>query len=635
MMNDLDLIFRTYVEGSGKSPSKGQTLKGKKKVCDYEEVLNLGSFGGLLRQGMIDVSFDSDDLSQSFWDMAEENNWSCLIMENPSNGHIHSFWKIPDTWRFKDGKDKKLSCGLVADVHSKDTYIPIKVDGVERQILFCPDDLQVLPEELWIVNTQITLLGQEKGDGRNEDLFKYILILQGQLGLDKEVIRRILTNTNRFVFTDPLPQQELDIILRDEAFEAPVFYDGRTFLHNVFGQYVKNTFHVKRINGQLHVYDGKIYRSGYRYIESRMVELIPTLKANHRVETLKFLEIITPDESPVADANLIAFNNGIFNLATGQMQEFDPDVVVTNLIPWDYDPTAYSELADVTLDKIACGDPEIRRLLEEAIGYCFFRHNELSKAFILTGSGSNGKSTYLDMVNTVLGTQNVSSLDIWELSERFSVVTMFNKLANIGDDISDEFLQGNAISQFKKVVSGNAVKAENKGQDAFFYKPYTKLLFSANEIPRMRNRGFDAIKRRLVIIPFNAKFSKEDPDFDSGITWKLKTREVAEYLIQLGLQGLKRVLDQQGFTDSTKVKEQVDQFEKDNNPILLFLEDVPEEEILNHETKSVYARYDTFCYDNGFSRMAMQTFTKEIKKYLQCDRKDVRLNGKKCIVFTR
>jgi putative DNA primase/helicase len=190
------------------------------------------------------------------------------------------------------------------------------------------------------------------------------------------------------------------------------------------------------------------------------------------------------------------------------MQEFDPDVVVTNLIPWDYDPTAYSELADVTLDRIACGDPEIRMLLEEAIGYCFFRHNELSKAFILTGSGSNGKSTYLDMVNTVLGTQNVSSLDIWELSERFSVVTMFNKLANIGDDISDEFLQGNAISQFKKVVSGNAVKAETKGQDAFFYKPYTKLLFSANEIPRMRNRGFDAIKRRLVIIPFNAKFSK-------------------------------------------------------------------------------------------------------------------------------
>jgi putative DNA primase/helicase len=239
------------------------------------------------------------------------------------------------------------------------------------------------------------------------------------------------------------------------------------------------------------------------------------------------------------------------------------------------------------------------------------------------------------MVSFVLGNQNISSLDLNELSERFSVTTMFGKLANIGDDISDEFLQGNSIAQFKKIVSGNSVKAENKGQDAFFFKPTVKLLFSANEIPRMRNRGFGAIKRRLVIIPFNAHFSKEDPDYDAGITWKLKTQEVAEYLIQLGLDGLKRVLEQQGFTESKKVKDQVDQFEKDNNPILLFLEEVPEEEIINQETKVVYARYDTFCHDNGFQRIALQTFTKEIKKHLNCDRKDVRLNGKKGIIFVR
>ena len=259
----------------------------------------------------------------------------------------------------------------------------------------------------------------------------------------------------------------------------------------------------------------------------------------------------------------------------------------------------------------------------------------MSKSFILTGEGSNGKSTYLDMVGFVLGNNNISSLDLNELSERFSVTTMFGKLANIGDDISDEFLQGNALSQFKKVVSGNPVKAENKGQDAYFFKPTVKLLFSANEIPRMRNRGFKAIKRRLVIIPFNARFSKDDPDFDAGITWKLKTQEVAEYLIKIGIEGLKRVLNQKGFTESEKVKAEVDQFEKDNNPILSFLEEVPEDEIIGEETKSVYARYDLFCHENGFQRIAMQTFTKEIKKHLNCDRKDVRLNGKKVIIFVK
>ena len=566
--------------------------------------------------------------------MSEGNNWNCAILENPDNGHIHSFWKIPKGWDSRDGKDKKLAVGLKADIHSGDTYIPIKVDGTVRQLIYDPDHLDPVPEELIPVTTAVNLFGLSEGSGRNEELFKYILVLQGK-GLDRETIKRILDNTNQYVFKDPIGQQEFETITREEAFEAPVFYDGKKFLHDQFGKYMKMNFHIIRINGQLHVYDGGIYKSGYRYIENKMIEVIPMLKAAQRIETLKYLEIITPDETPASDANLIAFKNGIFDIATGQMMDFSPEVVITNMIPWDYNEAAYSELADLTLDRISCQDPDIRKLLEECIGYCFFRHNELSKSFILTGEGSNGKSTYLDMVFHVLGNVNVSSLDLNELSERFSVSSMFNKLANIGDDISDEFLQGTAISHFKKIVSGNSVKAENKGQDVFFYKPYTKLLFSANEIPRMRNRGFSAIKRRLVIIPFNAHFSKEDPDYDSGITWKLKTREVAEYLIRLGLEGLKRVLDQQSFTESQKVKDQIDQFEKDNNPVLLFLEDVPEDQILNHETKEVYARYDNFCYENGFQRMAMQTFTKEIKKYLNCDRKDVRIRGKKCIVFKR
>ena len=169
----------------------------------------------------------------------------------------------------------------------------------------------------------------------------------------------------------------------------------------------------------------------------------------------------------------------------------------------------------------------------------------------------------------------------------------------------------------------------------YFFKPTVKLLFSANEIPRVRNKGFEAIKRRLVIIPFNAKFSKEDPDFDSGITWKLKNQEVAEYLIQIGIKALKRVLDNQGFTASNKVQEELNEFERDNNPLLLFLDEVDDWEILNQETKEVYARYDTFCYENGFQKVAMQTFSKEITRILDCKIKDQKIKGRKCRIFVR
>ena len=54
----------------------------------------------------------------------------------------------------------------------------------------------------------------------------------------------------------------------------------------------------------------------YRFIESKMIEIIPTLKANHRTETLKFLEIITPEDTMTSDAHLIAFRNGVYDLET-------------------------------------------------------------------------------------------------------------------------------------------------------------------------------------------------------------------------------------------------------------------------------------------------------------------------------
>lgn len=626
-------VFKGYATGDGKNP----TMKVKdKELLSWSQVQGCQSFGAILNKDFVDISFDTDELSQKFWDMAEKNNWNCLILENPANGHIHSYWKDTKHRIDKGGKDKKLAVGLLADIHSGSTYIPLRVEGVDRfPPSFEPDTIDEVPDELIPVNTVINLADLQEGEGRNDELFKYILILQSQLMLDKDPIKRVLDNINHFIFQDALSDEEMEVITRDEAFAKPIFYSGKTFLHNAFGQYMKNEYHIIRINGQLHVYDNGIYKSGYRFIESKMVELIPTLKANHRTETLKFLEIITPDETQTSDANLIAFRNGVYDLETGTLKPFSPEYIITNVIPWDYNPNAYSELCDRTLDKISCNDKEIRSVLEESIGYCFFRQNELSKSFILTGSGSNGKSTFLDMVKNVLGRQNYVSLDMDELSERFSVSSMFGKLANIGDDSNDEFLQGKALSQFKRLVSGNDMKGENKGQDVFFFKPMTKLFFSFNEIPRMRNRGFDAIKRRLVIIPFNAKFSKEDPDFDAGITWKLKKQDVAEYLIQLGIEGLKRVLAQQGFTESQKVTDEVNQFEKDNNPILLFLEEVEEHEILNHETKEVFARYDTFCSENGFTRIAMQTFTKQVNMHLGSQRKDVRINGKKCIIFSR
>ena len=210
------LVFKGYATGDMKKPS----MKVKDKdLLDWEQVKNCKSFGAILNKDFVDISFDSDELSEKFWNMAEQNNWNCLILENPENGHIHSYWKDTQKRISKGGKDKKLAVGLIADIHSGSTYIPLKVDGVERfPPSFEPSDIDEVPEELLPVNTKIDLLSLVEGDGRNDELFKYILVLQSQLVLDTEPIRRILNNINHFIFQDALSEDEMETITRDEAF---------------------------------------------------------------------------------------------------------------------------------------------------------------------------------------------------------------------------------------------------------------------------------------------------------------------------------------------------------------------------------------------------------------------------------
>ena len=139
------MVFKGYATGTGKKA----TMKVKDaQLLQWDDVQGNQSFGAILNQDFVDISFDTDELSQKFWDMAEKNNWNCLILENPENGHIQ-----------KGGKDKKLAVGLIADIHSGSSYIPLRVNGVDRfPPSFEPDDIDEVPDELIPVNTRNTVI---------------------------------------------------------------------------------------------------------------------------------------------------------------------------------------------------------------------------------------------------------------------------------------------------------------------------------------------------------------------------------------------------------------------------------------------------------------------------------------------
>lgn len=368
-----------------------------------------------------------------------------------------------------------------------------------------------------------------------------------------------------------------------------------------------------KINGQLHIYKDGIYCSDLNVIAGVMRSYIPNIKKSQKTEVIDYMYDMT-EEKELSDARYIGFNNGVYDVVDDTLNAFSPEYVITNKIPWDYKPDAYSELADSTLNKLACGDAAIRALLEECIGYCFYRANTFNKAFILTGDKSNGKSTFLKVLTVLLGEHNVASLDLKNLGDRFSKASLFGKLANIGDDISDEFVPD--ASFFKKITDGGRIQVEKKGQDPFEFNPYVKLIFSANDIPRIRDKT-GAVLRRLVIIPFNARFSESDADYNPNIKSDLTQDTSIEYLIMLGCQGLKRLLATQKFTISQKVEEERQAYNIENNPILAFIEEVGKEGIVNEPTNEVYKRYQVFCAENNYQPTSNIVFSKSINKTLE------------------
>ena len=625
------MLYKGYVETKGKQPL--EKLKNRTKWKTYDEVKNLNGYGGVLADDTILIDIDDGDQSEIMMKIVEEYQLNCKVICTSRGRHF----------LFKNSKVNRnrthvpLAVGLTADIKvgTRLSYEVIKINGEER---FCEWDIEPgekydeVPKYFFPVNTTADFIDMDAGDGRNQALFNYILTLQSN-DFTVEETRETIRVLNKFVLKEPLPDDELEVILRDEAFQKPVFFIGSTFLFDKFATYLKNNGHVVKINGQLHIYREGIYINGYKEIETEMIQHIPNLKKTQRREVLDYMELIV-ETVQAADARYIAFNNGVYDVVQNELKPFSTDIVITNKIPWNYTLDAYDELADKTLNKLSCGDVSIRALLEECIGYCFYRRNELGKAFILTGDKSNGKSTFLDVLKHILGDENISALDLKELGDRFSTSMMFGKLANIGDDIGDDFLQGSQVSIFKKIVTGNRIKAERKGQDPFEFNPYIKLLFAANDIPRMKDKT-GAVLRRLVIIPFNASFSKSEPDYDPFIKYKLISQESIEYLIQLGIKGLKRILETDEFTKSAKVEGQLNEYEEENNPIIAFISETGVDMIENEPTNEVYKRYQVFCADNSMTPMSNIVFSKQINKRLGLKINIVNLNGKSRRIFKK
>lgn len=628
------MFFKGYVETKNKKCI--EKFKGRTDFKTYKQVQSLPEFAGILATDTILIDIDDSEESEILFKIVQDLKLKCRVYKTTRGKHF----LFKNTLVESNRTHATLAIGITADIKigKRNAYSVLKFNNKARQILYDEaenEEAQELPKWLLPVKTSVDFINMSAGDGRNQALFNYILTLQSN-DFSKEEARETIKLINKYVLKEPLTDDEVDVIIRDEAFAKPVFFKGSSFLFDKFAIFLKNNHHITRINNQLHLYKDGVYIAGQQEIESAMIKHIPQLNRAKRTEVMAYLDIMIRENTKPAAANLIAFRNGIYDISEDKFFQFSPEYVITNKIDWDYNPQAYFELTDEVLNNIACNDKEIRDLLEELIGYCMYRRNELGKAFILTGTGSNGKSTYLNLIKTMLGKKNISVLDLKKLNDRFSTIMLFGKLANIGDDISDEFITDAA--EFKKIVTGETIDAEQKGQPKFDFEPYVKLVFSANTIPRIgKGRDSSAILRRLVIVPFNAKFTSDNPNFKPFIGDSLQGQESIEYLIKIGIAGLKRVLKNKQFTTSEKVQNELNEYEETNNPIIGFFKECEAEDVRieNEPTNQVYTKYQEYCIRNSLQELSSGEFSKQVKKYFNFVIVDKKIQGKKCRIFIK
>lgn len=208
--------------------------------------------------------------------------------------------------------------------------------------------------------------------------------------------------------------------------------------------------------------------------------------------------------------NIVSFKNWAIDIDTLEVEPNKPNLY--NLVGFNYDLELKNK-PTVTLKFITDMLGDSTQFFCEYIGYMFKRKYEPFNTFVIVqGGAGTGKSTLFNLVQKLLGNENVSSASLHELAnDRFMGYQLVDKSANIRSDISKSFIKESSF--IKNLVGSDTITVQNKGGQPIEYNNYAKLLFSANETPAMASDV--GIDRRGKIIPVVGKTHATDLKNDS------------------------------------------------------------------------------------------------------------------------
>jgi P4 family phage/plasmid primase-like protien len=371
------------------------------------------------------------------------------------------------------------------------------------------------------------------------------------------------------------------------------------------------------VGGKLYRFSGGAYRQhAERYIRRRVKEILEDQGASdkwssHRAnEVVEYLRADAPElweRPPLDEVNVL---NGILNVETKRLREHDPAFMSPVQIPVEYDPAARCPAWEQFVSETFPEDAQ--ELAFELPADLITPRRSVQKSILLIGEGSNGKSTYLRALTGFVGSPNTAGVSLHKLeSDRFATARLIGKLANICPDLPSTHLT--ETSAFKAITGGDDLGAEYKYREAFEFRPYCRLVFSANHVPRSGDASH-AFFRRWLVVPFERTFEPDEQIPREQLDAKLSDPQELSGVLNRALEALPR-LRREGFTESASMREAWEEFRAMTDPVSVWLAQNTVEAAEAFVPKDTLAKaYNEFCDKVGRPGMNKKGFGRAVKR---------------------
>lgn len=386
----------------------------------------------------------------------------------------------------------------------------------------------------------------------------------------------------------------------------------------------KNSHFCKGLGAYM-VFDGTIYRKVNKDLITAIIKSIMDTKCIHD----RYL-VSTPDKAFNCISNtigltqftptrsIVSFRNGMMDMENGfTFQEPSPEFYTSIYIDTAYDPDAVCPRFDKFLKEILPAEDD-RMLIQDIFGYMFVNRKtvKVEKIAMFLGEGRNGKSVLCDVINGVVGSDNISGFSLYDLIDHpqadYKVAACDGKLLNYCPDADKKDVTG---GRYKSIISGEKVSARHPHERSFEAENIPPMVMNVNDIPITSDQSFGYYRRQLIV-KFGVTIA--DEDVDTSLAKKILDEEKSGILNWI-LDGTKRVLENGDLTISQSSIDATMEARNNGSTILQYLIEngytwKGTGKALFKNITDIYTEYKNFCMECNNKAMSRLNFKKQMER---------------------